>query len=68
MIAEYRLGYEALEPDGLLISDDIGYNSAWRDFCEVKKEVWRAFPKGFEAGDQFGFLTKSLEVAGPLSK
>src|SRR5439155_1177736 len=31
MMAEFRLGYDALELGGLLISDDIGYNLAWQD-------------------------------------
>jgi len=59
MMAEFELGYNALEPGGLLISDDIGYNSAWPDFCKSKEEDWRTFSKSSETGDQFGFLLKS---------
>jgi hypothetical protein len=59
MMAEFSLGYDALEPGGLLISDDIGYNSAWQDFCESKEQEWEALSKGKESGDKFGFLIKS---------
>jgi hypothetical protein len=33
MTAEYTLGFEALAPGGLLVSDDIRMNAAWEDFC-----------------------------------
>jgi len=59
MIAEFRLGYDALEPGGLLISDDIGYNLAWQDFCRSRKEEWKEFSKGSDENDRFGFLIKS---------
>jgi predicted O-methyltransferase YrrM len=59
MMAEFSLGFDALEPGGLLISDDIGYNVAWHDFCESKKEDWKALSKGSESGDKFAFLIKS---------
>jgi hypothetical protein len=59
MMAEFSLGFDALEPGGLLISDDIGYNLAWHDFCESKKEDWKALSKGSESGDKFAFLIKS---------
>ncbi len=59
MMAEFSLGYDALEPGGLLISDDIGYNSAWQDFCELKKENSEALLKGSESDDKFGYLIKS---------
>jgi hypothetical protein len=35
MTAEYALGFEALAPGGLLVSDDIGMNEAWGDFCKA---------------------------------
>ena len=59
MIAEFRLSYDALEPGGLLISDDIEYNSAWKDFCRSKSESWKAIAKGPEPRNLFGFLIKS---------
>jgi predicted O-methyltransferase YrrM len=59
MMAEFSFGYDALEPGGLLISDDIGYNLAWQDFCDSKKEDWGALSKGLESGDKFAFLIKS---------
>ncbi len=59
MIAEFRLGYDMLEPGGLLISDDIGYNLAWHDFCRSRKEEWKEFSKGSDKNDRFGFLIKS---------
>ena len=59
MMAEFSLGYDVLEPGGLLISDDIGYNLAWQDFCELKKEDWGTLSKGPESDDKFGFLVKS---------
>jgi len=59
MAAEFRLGYDAMEPGGLLISDDIDYNSAWSDFCHSNKESWKALSKDSNAGERFGFLIKS---------
>jgi hypothetical protein len=59
MMAEFRLGYDVLEPGGLLVSDDIGYNSAWSDFCHSKKEDWTALSKEPNTSEQFGFLIKS---------
>jgi hypothetical protein len=59
MMAEFRLGYDALELGGLLISDDIGYNSAWQDFCRSRKEEWKELSKGSDENDRFGFLIKS---------
>ncbi len=59
MMAEFRLGYRALEPGGVLVSDDIGYNSAWSDFCKSKNENWKAFSNDRKADKQFAFLTKS---------
>jgi len=58
MMAEFELGYRALDPGGLLISDDIGYNSAWQDFCRSKDGKWKAISKASETADQFGFLIK----------
>jgi predicted O-methyltransferase YrrM len=58
MMAEFRLGYDALERGGVLVSDDIGYNSAWSDFCKSKSEKWKAFSKDGEANNQFAFLSK----------
>ena len=59
MMAEFQLGYSSLEPGGLLISDDIGYNLDWQDFCKLKKEHWKALSMGSESTDKFGFLIKS---------
>jgi hypothetical protein len=59
MMAEFHLGYDALELGGVLVSDDIGYNSAWSDFCHSKNENWKAFSKGRETNSQFAFLIKS---------
>jgi hypothetical protein len=59
MMAEYRLGYDFLEPGGLLVSDDIGYNFAWSDFCHSKKENWTTLSKEPGTREQFGFLIKS---------
>ena len=59
MMAEFHLGYNALEPRGVLVSDDIGYNSAWSDFCESNKENWKGISKYREAHDKFAFLVKS---------
>jgi hypothetical protein len=59
MMAEYRIGYDALEKSGLLISDDVGYNSAWPDFCKSKKENLRYLSKSSRDEDKFGFLIKS---------
>jgi predicted O-methyltransferase YrrM len=59
MTAEFHLGYDALEPGGLLISDDIDYNSAWSDFCHSKREDWKALSKESSISERFGFLMKS---------
>jgi len=59
MMSEFELGYRALDSGGLLISDDIGYNSAWQDFCKSKGEDWKILSKESETDDQFGFLIKS---------
>ena len=59
MMSEFELGYSALEPGGLLISDDIGYNSAWQGFCKSKGEDWKVLSKELETDNQFGFLIKS---------
>lgn len=59
MMAEFQLGYDALEPGGLLVFDDIGYNSAWSDFCRSRKEDWTALSKEPNTKDQFSFLIKS---------
>ena len=58
-MAEFHLGYDALEPGGLLVSDDIDYNSAWSDFCHAKKESWKALSKESSTTARFGFLIKS---------
>ena len=50
MMTEFRLGYDAMEPGGILVSDDIDYNSAWSDFCQSKKESWKAIPKKSSTG------------------
>ena len=59
MMAEFRLGYDAMEPGGILVSDDIDYNSAWFDFCHSKKENWTALSKEANASERFAFLIKS---------
>jgi hypothetical protein len=59
MMAEFQLGYDALEPGGMLISDDIDYNSAWSDFCLSERENWKALSKGSDTTERFGFLIKS---------
>jgi len=59
MMAEFQLGYAALDPGRLLISNDTGYNSAWQDFCKSKSEDWKIPSKELETDDQFGFLIKS---------
>jgi hypothetical protein len=59
MMTEFHLGYDALEPGGLLISDDIDYNSAWPDFCHSKGENWKALSKESSTSERFGFLIKS---------
>ncbi len=52
MMAEYRLGYDALEPGGLLVSDDVDYNSAWSNFCKSKNQESKIISKG--SGEQAG--------------
>ena len=60
MMAEYRLGYDALEPGGLLISDDVNYNSAWSDFCKSKNQESKTISKGsVERSGCFAFLIKT---------
>jgi len=59
MMTEFRLAYNALDLGGLLISDDVGYNSAWQDFCRSRSEDWKVISKGLESDDHFGFLMKS---------
>ena len=63
MMTEFHLGYDALKPGGLLISDDIDYNSAWLDFCRSKRENWKALSKESSSGERFGFLIKSARAA-----
>ncbi len=58
MLAEYRLGYERLQAGGLLVSDDISYNAAWKEFCTLKQERGVELTKGIK-GNKFGFLVKS---------
>jgi hypothetical protein len=59
MMAEYCLGYDALEPGGFLISDDVNYNSAWSDFCKSKSQNWKIISKGSgEESGRFAFLIK----------
>ncbi len=58
MLAEYVQGYGALERGGILVSDDIRYNSAWTDFCKSRGEHGITLTKG--AGkNTFAFLVKS---------
>ena len=60
MMAEYRLGYDALEPGGLLVSDDVNYNSAWSDFCKSKNQESKTISKGLgERAGRFAFLIKT---------
>jgi len=61
MMAEFRLGYDALEPGGLLISDDVGYNSAWQDFCKSKGQNSMILSSEPQTGGQFAFLIKSSQ-------
>ena len=63
MMAEFRLGYDALEPGGLLISDDVGYNSAWQDFCRSKNREWMSMSKGRQTSDRFSFMIKGCPSA-----
>lgn len=59
MTAEYNLGYDALEPGGLLVSDDVNYNSAWSDFCKSKNQDSKRISKGSgERAGRFAFLIK----------
>jgi predicted O-methyltransferase YrrM len=58
MTAEFRLAYPSLEKGGLLVSDDIGYNSAWAEFCEATQEHGVDLTKGAHWGP-FGYLVKS---------
>jgi len=60
MMAEYRLGYDALEPGGLLVSDDVSYNSAWSNFCKSKNQESKTISKGpEERAGCFAFLIKT---------
>ena len=60
MMAEYRLGYDALEPGGLLVSDDVNYNSAWSDFCKSKNQESKTISKGSgERSGCFAFIIKT---------
>lgn len=58
MTAEFNLGYNALEKGGLLVSDDIDYNSAWADFCEMSGGLGVVLTKAVDWGP-FGYLVKS---------
>ena len=60
MMGEYRLGYDALEPGGLLVSDDVNYNSAWSDFCKSKNQESKTISKSSgERTGRFAFLIKT---------
>ncbi|MCI4371608.1 MAG: class I SAM-dependent methyltransferase [Thermoplasmata archaeon] len=58
MMAEYRLAYPALKQGGLLVSDDIGYHSAWAEFCQATQEQGILLTKAAHWGP-FGYLVKS---------
>jgi hypothetical protein len=58
MMAEFRLGYEGLKPGGILISDDIDYNSAWSDFCLSQRETGKVIRKESNTSNLFGYLVK----------
>jgi cephalosporin hydroxylase len=59
MMSEFRLGYHALEHGGLLVSDDVDYNSAWLDFCNSKNLKWSTLSKVKDSSGQFAFALKS---------
>jgi predicted O-methyltransferase YrrM len=47
MRAEFELAWGRLRPGGLLLSDDIGWNSAFDDFCAARAgRVYRGFQRG----------------------
>ncbi len=59
MMAKYRLGYDALQPGGLLVSD-VNYNSAWSNFCKEKNQESKTILKGSgERAGCFAFLSKT---------
>jgi hypothetical protein len=58
MMAEFNLAYPILETGGLMVSDDIDYNSAWLDFCDSRNERAIFLSKGTE-GNRFAFFVKS---------
>ena len=59
MMKEYNVGYEALKKGGILVSDDIDYNSAWHEFCRSTNERGTELIKGTDSQSLFGFLVKS---------
>lgn len=55
-MAEYGLGFAALRPSGFLVSDDIGYNQAWPDFCASHRLAPVTLTKGLDSKHTFGFV------------
>ncbi len=60
MMAEFDLGYDALQGGGLLISDDVDYNSAWVDFCNSKDLKWTTLSKVKDSSGRFAFAVKPI--------
>lgn len=62
MTHEFESAWEALRPGGLLVSDNIGTNQAFADFCRRVDRDPRCFPAGLDGGDpeavRFGLVRK----------
>lgn len=59
MTREYNLGFEALQEGGLLVSDDIGLNTAWAEFCTGHGLAPVRFSKAEYGSGMFGFAQKT---------
>lgn len=55
MMFEYEIAWHHMEEDGVILSDDISWNSAFEVFCEVRNPVWGTV----EQNDSIGFMLKS---------
>ncbi len=55
MMFEYEIAWHHMRDGGIILSDDIGWNSAFEVFCEVRNPVWGTLGQN----KNIGFMLKS---------
>jgi hypothetical protein len=53
MMFEYELAYEWLDEDGVILSDDIGWNDAFSIFADIRKPDFGKISRGI------GYISKN---------